>query len=72
MMNLIDLPTFVLVPGVVFKQKGKTKEKLYWLENQGTLIKLNQFLFFIFTRRIYSNKSNMHWLTFPFESSLMT
>jgi hypothetical protein len=46
----------------------KTKEGLYWFKNQGAFIQIQN----KFTMRPSSNKVNMPWLTFPFESRLMT
>jgi hypothetical protein len=67
--KLGEPPTLVLVPGVVFKQNGKEiKEGLYWLENQGAFIQIQN----KFTMRPSSNKVVMPCLTSPFESSSMT
>jgi hypothetical protein len=69
MINLGDLPTLVHVLGAVFKRNWKKqKRESTGSRTRESLFKLN----YKFTMRPSSNKDDLPWLTFPFESSSLT
>ena len=73
MISLGDLPHTCSCTWYCLQIKVEIEEGLYWFKNQGVFIQNQFFLFFyIFTMRPSSNKADMPWLTFPFESSSMT